>query len=480
MSDRSPPRLVLAATSSGAGKTSWMLGLLGALSRRGIAVQPYKAGPDYIDPGLHALVAGRVSRNLDTRLVPPARLVALFSRNSRDSDFSLIEGVMGYFDGAPGVRRNGSTAELAHLLRAPVALIVDVSGTGASAAATVLGFLRYRRPSRIACVLLNRVGSPRHHAIAAGAIEDTTGLPVVGWLGRKGDLTLPHRHLGLVAGNENSDFRVTCERIVDEVVANTDLDALLRIADSAEPLSTAGRYPFEPTVSATPGDTATRDPVRIAVARDEAFSFYYEDNLDALRASGATTEFFSPLRDEPIPSGCGAAYLGGGYPELHGDALSGNEITRRTLQAAADDGMPILAECGGFMYLMDTIVVADGTVYRGAGVFRGSATMGRARAALGYFDAEFLCDTFLGRAGGKLVGHGFHWSTIAADDPDAVPALRIGKPGEAPMIDGLVKNHVLATYLHVHFATKPSIVRGFVREARAYARSIAVRRDNER
>ncbi len=473
------PRFMIAATHSGAGKTSWTLGILAALVRRGLRVQPFKAGPDYIDPGLHSLVAGRPSRNLDTRLVSESRLRALFRSNAAEADLSLVEGVMGYYDGSGPHDDSGSGASLARLLGLPVFLIIDISGTSSSAAAVALGFVKYRRNSRIAGFLLNRAGSERHYHLTKGPIEEATGLPVLGWLPADSSMALPGRHLGLVAGNENSGFDRVVGRLAAVVERCVDLDSMLAIAHAVPDPKAGSRESFLRSRRSA-GNAASRGtgaPIRIAVARDEAFSFYYQDNFDILGRLGAELCFFSPLRDEALPEDCRGLYLGGGYPELYAATLESNIAMRAAIRNFTDSGAPVFAECGGYMYLMDAIVGTDGVAHPMAGVLRGKAIMGKKQAALGYYDAILRRDCPLGKTGDRLSGHCFHWSRIEADSGSstdgvsgitiAVPALLLSKPDGTAFTDGLARDSVFASYLHIHFAGNPEPARNFLRASAA-------------
>ncbi len=463
------PRITITATHSGAGKSSWTLGLLAAFRAQGVAVQPFKAGPDFIDPGLHTAVSGRISRNLDTRLMSRECVRRLFFRNALSADLSLIEGVMGYFDGAPDKSRSGlaegSTADLAAALRCPVLLILDVNGASDSAAATALGFVRYVRRSLIRGFLLNRAGSPKHAEAVRRAVEKSTELPVFGYLPREEALVLQDRHLGLVSASEDQGFGEAVGRLREAILRTTDLGAIRAVADSAPALE-------EPRGGPLPGQGASdmrRPPVRIAVARDQAFSFLYEDNLDLLRTLGVRTVFFSPLRDHALPPDIGGAYFCGGYPELYADALAANTPMRASVRCAAEAGLPILAECGGYMYLLEEIVSREGRRTPGAGVLRGTAVMGKSLAALGYCQAEAINDCILAPKGRVLAGHVFHWSSVTGADASGKPALLLRTSGHPPVTDGVSHASVFASYVHFHFAGCPAAARRFVRHCRLYA-----------
>lgn len=478
------PGFMIAGTGSGSGKTSWTLGLIAALRRKGLAVQPFKSGPDYIDPGLHSIVAGRFSRNLDTRLIPSRRLKSLYASACTGADVAIAEAVMGYYDGSGVGNAAGSGWSLARTLSLPVALIVDISGTYTSAAATALGFLHYRRPSRIAGILLNRAGSESHYRLAKAPVEDATGLPVLGWLPQDPSLALPERHLGLVAGAEVEGFDTTVSALADRIGANVDLDRLLAMAATAGDagpvdLSWIGTPPRPQGSSLEPHDLSGRARPVIAVARDEAFTFYYQDNLDILERLGARLVFFSPLADTALPEGANALYLGGGYPELHAQALGANSAMRDSIRRAITGGLPTFAECGGYMYLCRSFDGPDGTPAEGVGVVPGDARMKGHFMALGYHEGVTLADTAFARRGERLLGHCFHWSSIEnrTDDQHALDLRRAsGKNRDTsrpPERDGFCRDALFASYLHIHFATHPAFARRFVKASLAYSGAFA-------
>ena len=445
------PRFVIGAASSGAGKTSLALGILGALKDRGLDPRPFKIGPDYIDPGLHARVAGRPGRNLDPRLMGRAAVSACLSRNG-SGGVAVIEGVMGYYDGQPH-----SSADVAALVRAPAVLALDASAAAESCAATALGFVRYRRRSGIRAFILNRIAGDGHYAMAAGAVERATGLPVIGYLPNDPALSMPERHLGLAG--DAADFTRLARSLADAVAAHVDLDALLAIAGAAPDLADAPAI----VPAATRARSGTR-PV-IAVARDEAFSFYYQDNLDELERLGARLAFFSPLRDGALPEGTAAVYLGGGYPELHAATIAANEPMRRAIRDAALAGMPVYAECGGYLYLLEELDDMDGRPNSGCGVFPGRARMGSRLAALGYRDCSTLEASLVGPSGSRLSGHVFHYAVV--DDP-AAPALSMAKARRsdaAPALEGAARGSAFGSFLHVHFAANRGLARRLVAAA---------------
>ena len=449
---RSTPRLVVAGTASGVGKTTLTLGLIGAFATRGRSVAPFKVGPDYIDPTFHALAAGRPCRNLDTWIVPHTNLLALFERATRQTDLAVVEGVMGLYDGRTDAGESGSTSELAKLIQAPVLLVLDVGKQARSAAATALGFLRFDGATRLAGFILNRVGSARHAEAVRREIEAATGLPVLGTLARDAAIDLPERHLGLVPTQELGRARDVIGRLAELAAEHLDLTGIAALADGAPPLPAPqdSVFPAQPLRSDAPG---------LAVARDDAFSFYYEDSLDLLTAFGARLLPFSPLRDELLPIGTRGLYLGGGFPELFAAPLAANRPLLEAVRGAAADGLPIYAECGGLMYLAESLTDFDGREHRLASVLPCSVAMARRRSALGYVRLRTRQGTLLAPAGAELRGHEFHWSQLSTG-AEHLNAYDVIEPGRRP--EGFVQGNTLASYVHLHFGADPSLARRLV------------------
>jgi cobyrinic acid a,c-diamide synthase len=442
--------LVVAGLASGVGKTTLTLGLIGALKRRGLAVQPFKVGPDYIDPSQHAQVAGRPSRNIDSWQVPEAGLRELFWRATATADAAIVEGVMGLFDGRTGAGEVGSTAQVAKLLDLPVLLVVDAAKAGRSVAAAVVGARAIDPGVRIVGVVLNNVAGERHAAIGREAIESLAKLPVLGWLPRDAELRQEERYLGLVPGAERRVSETLVGRAVDRVESQIDLSRLVQVATVPrnEPES-SGLFPAESAPTCA----------RIAVAQDAAFSFYYQDSLDLLSAWGAELVPFSPLRDERLPDGIGGVYLGGGFPELFAIDLAVNAPMLEAVRAAARRGLPIYAECGGLMYLQDALIDADGRRHRMAGLVPGVSTLASKRLTLGYREARARQDNPIARAGQTIRGHEFHWS-VCESPPDKLAAWEI--LDGTGRVEGYASGTVLASYVHVHFASDPGLAPRFV------------------
>jgi len=467
-------RLVIAGTHSSVGKTTLTAGLIAALRNRGLTVQPFKAGPDYIDPSYHSLAAGygpsgaegRVCRNLDTWMVPPHRVRDLFAHASRDADMAIVEGVMGLYDGFAYRDESGSTAQVAKLLDAPVVLVLDASHMARSAGAVALGYREFDPGLALAGFVLNQVAGENHGQGVAAAVEDATGLPVLGWLPRDARLEIPERHLGLVPTAEpgshaihGTSWRSFIEAAAAAVTRHLDLDRLAAIARSAPELATP--EPMAQLLGAQKSDIS--HPSTVAVARDEAFSFTYEDNLDLLRAAGANIEFFSPLHDTALPSSTGCIVLSGGFPELYAAQLSANDEMRQAVRQAHQRGIPIYAECGGLMYLTQTITDLEGQEHPMIGLLPGRSRMTR-KLTLGYRQARAADDSWLLAAGETLRGHEFHYSVWEDRPFDLPPAYYLLPPdgqGE-PRSEGAHIGNLWASYVHLHFWGKPELVRRFV------------------
>jgi len=448
--------IVIAAPASGCGKTIVTLGLLAALRRRGHAVAPFKVGPDFIDPGHHGAACGRPSRNLDGWMCGEAFVRETFARGCDGADLAVIEGVMGLFDGAAGDSEEGSTAEIARWLGGRILLVVDARSQARSAAALVQGFAGFDPRLEFAGVLFNRVAGDRHERLLREAVASVPGLPpVLGCLRRDEELTLPERHLGLVTAGDAATAEDFFDRLADWVEKHLDIDQLLG--------ETGGQvYTFDTRVKCV--DLTPK--VRLGVARDEAFCFCYPENLELLEAAGAEIVPFSPLRDPALPAGIDGLYLPGGYPELHTGRLAKNEGLLRELREAAEGGLPVYAECGGFMLLAEAI---EGEPM--AGVFPAKARMLARRKALGYREATFTADTPLGRAGTTARGHEFHYSEM--DLPGSVPtSYRLSRRGGEDLgAEGYRTGNVLGSYVHLHFGSNPQLAGNFVEFCRSLKRS---------
>lgn len=456
----SVPALVIAAPASGSGKTTVATGLIGALGQAGHTVAPFKIGPDFIDPGYHGLAAGRPGRNLDPVLVPENLISPLYAHGASGADIAVIEGVMGLFDGRIGSAATtpaaGSTAHVAGLLGVPVVLVIDARGQSHSIAALLHGFSTFDSATRIAGVILNRVGSARHEQVLRQACEQA-GVPVLGSVPRVSELELPTRHLGLVTAVEyGRRARLAVEAMTALVARHVDLAAVVAVAESR-----AADPPWDPAVAA--GESAGRGETRatVAVAAGKAFSFGYAEHMELLGAAGAEVIEFDPLVDG-LPDGTDAVLLPGGFPEQFTAELSANDLVRRQINDLAVAGAPIHAECAGLIYLASEL---DG--YPMCGVLAGSARF-TSQLTLAYRDAVAVVDSPLYSAGQRAVGHEFHRTSVTFSDsyqPAWMYQVHQGERGSDSARDGVVHAGVHASYLHTHPAAAPGAVTRFVAHA---------------
>ena len=449
------PRVVIAGTNSGVGKTTIVTGLLAYFHSKGYQVQPFKVGPDYIDPGFHAKAAGRDSYNLDTWMTPADRLVPTFSSLSDGADISIIEGVMGLYDG--GANGVSSTADIAKKLKAPVILVLDCKSVGYSIAATALGFREYDKDVHIAGVILNRLGSERHEAMVREVMEKIH-MPVIGAFHRDDDLKTPERHLGLTPVTE-IETQQLISHMGEAAGKWVDTEALLTIAQNAPALD----VPEETNLG-------EKQNVRIGVARDEAFSFYYPASLEALERRGATLVDFSPLKDQEIPDVDGLIF-GGGFPEMFLHELENNTSMKASIQKAAADGMPIYAECGGLMYLCQKIQGFDGETYDMVGLVPGTCVMQKKLQRVGYVTGTALRDSIIAKQGDTLKGHEFHFSILECGDDFPWAYTLQGTRQKTGHIEGYAKDNVLASYLHLSFDGNPCAADCFMRKIAEYKKS---------
>ncbi len=478
-------RLVIAGTHSGVGKTTIAAGLMAALWRRGLTVQPFKVGPDYIDAGHHTAAAGRPCRNLDTWMMPPESVRSLFAHAGRDADIAIIEGVMGVYDGAGYDAETGSTAEVAKLLQAPVILVIDASKVARSAAALALGYQRFDPDLPLAGFIINRAGSAQHGAGVTEAIEKATGLPVFGWLPRDEGLKFPERHLGLVPAAEATDGSALVEAAGEMVMHHLDVGHLLALAgndtsrshalrgnacvrrSASRPISAQDGTQSVPTWVPTQSVGTRGSSPLFAVARDEAFHFTYEENLETLQDAGAHLAFFSPLRDATLPEGTAGVILSGGFPEMHAARLAANVSMKQALQDAHQRGLPIYAECGGLMYFTQAIVDLDGCEHRMVGLLPGHSVMSK-RLTLGYRLARAAGSSWLFAGGETVRGHEFHysqWEGRPADLPPAYTLLPSSGAGDS-WADGASVGNLWASYVHLNFWAKPELAERFVAACR--------------
>ena len=445
------PSIVIAGVRSGVGKTTIATGIMGALTKRGKRVQPFKAGPDYIDPSYHKLAAGIPSRNLDSWLLPHKIVSELFYKASQTADISIVEGVMGIFDGHSNLAEFVSTAQLAKLLHAPVVLIADASKVARSVAAEILGYQLFDPELNIAGVILNGIGSPRHLEFCKPQIEKSTGIPVIGYMPRRQDLVQPERHLGLIPTTEGTVVQQWYDSLISQTEETIDLEAICDIA------STAQLNPVEPYIY--PASPQPKTAV-IAVARDEAFSFYYQDSLDLLESWGAEIVEFSPLKDSKVPERWGGIYIGCGFPELFAQELSENKSMLRSMTEQINLGIPIYAECGGLMYLGHSLSDMTGQMHPMVQALPLSSSMKDQTLHLGYRELEALCDSPIMKKGQVIKGHEFHWSVLE-NNPELHNALYT-VVDQDNRFEGFRNENVWASYVHVHLASDPSLAKRFV------------------
>ena len=493
------PTLVIAGTHSGSGKTSLTLALTRMLTRRGLAVQTFKAGPDFLDPTYLAIASGRPCYNLDGWMSGKEHVCRLFERAAADADCALVEGVMGLYDGADPATDEGSTAQIARWLDAPVLLVVNVHGMGRSAAALVKGFVDFAMDIRFAGVLANHCGSERHAVWLADSLRAAGLPPLVGGIPRGAFPELMSRHLGLVTADERllpgtvlDALANTLERHIPIGTFFPDLPA--RTIPVPAPPGIGGKQGATPNVHAEIKQHPTRQTtlfpegseeeraaspasglkkigtgkggVRIGVARDTAFHFYYEDLFDALAAAGCEAVFFSPLSDRRLPEGISGLYFGGGYPEAHAAALAANGELLAAIREYAASGKPVYAECGGLMYLSRGLLAADGRFHSFLGILPSGTRMLAAKKALGYVEVTLTANSLWGRRGDAFRGHEFHYSELI-DDPAADPSWRTvyalrRRRSKAVEKEGFQKGAILASYTHLTYAAQPAAIEHFL------------------
>lgn len=432
---------------------------MAALVRRGLRVAPFKVGPDFIDPGHHGRVAGRPGRNLDGWMLPREYNLEAFRRAAADADVAVVEGVMGLFDGRDGRTDEGSTAQMAKWLDLPVALVVDARSMARSAAALVQGFENFDPALRFAGVVFNRLGGDRHLDYLRQALPGAVRMPCLGGIPRDAAVAIPERHLGLVTSDDHALEGAGLQRLADLIENRLDLDRLL--AGLPDVAAADGRR--------APGAFPPTGVVRIGVARDNAFCFYYPDNFELLEAQGAQLVFFSPLRDADLPPDLDGLYVGGGYPELFAETLSANKVLRERIRNRSAEGMPVYAECGGFMYLGAQLQDAGGRRFPMAGCFPFTARMLPRLKALGYREVRLERDTVLGSRGSVARGHEFHYSEIVEPLPPDPAAYRVaGRNGLETTPEGWVRHRTLGSYIHLHWGSAPQAAAAFVASCRSY------------
>jgi len=434
---------------------------MAAFSRQGLSVAPFKVGPDFIDPGHHSRITGKISRNLDGWMLPKEYNLACFRKHCANADLAIVEGVMGLFDGYDGKTEAGSTAQMAKWTDLPVILVVNAKSMARSAAALVQGFERFDKKLSFAGVIFNNIGSERHLEYLREALENNVDMPCLGGILRDKDITIPERHLGLVTDNDHPLSEKNKEKLADLIEKSIDIQYLLNI------------LPNIPTDSGFDQKhlNISKKYVNIGVARDNAFCFYYQDNLDMLQKNGANLVPFSPIKDKRLPENLNGLYFGGGYPELFAEKLSKNMELAAQVRGKSINGMPIYGECGGFMYLCSKLYTYDGREYPMSGCLPFTTRMFTKLKALGYREISLSEDTIIGRAGEKIKGHEFHYS----ETDDLLMEIKIDniykatdRSGQKKKLKGYRINNTLGSYCHLHFGSCPDTAETFVDACRAY------------
>ncbi|MFQ5975811.1 MAG: cobyrinate a,c-diamide synthase, partial [Candidatus Hydrothermarchaeales archaeon] len=447
------PRILLSGTSSRAGKTIVSVGLMRALKNRGYKVQPFKIGPDFIDPSFHLFATGSHSRNLDSYMMSKDNIQESFQRNAKGSDIAVIEGVMGLYDSHNGIEEKGSTAEVAKILDAPVILIANIERISRTAAAFVSGYKQFDSKVDIKGVLLNRAGSKRHGQKARLAVERLSKMKVLGVMPRDEGIMVPERHLGLIPAYEREELDAVIEKLAGFIEEYLDVDEMIELANNAPELEEIKENPvFHPE---------RKFDVNLGIVKDKAFTFYYQDNLDAFKANGAKISYIDSLNDQSLPD-IDALYIGGGFPEVFSKAMEENASLREDIKEFCSSGRPVYAECGGLMYLGEKATTVDGQSHEMVGFLPIETHMQERFQALGYARYDVIKDNPISRMGDSLVGHEFHYSKIKLlGDVDLVYKARRGR-GVDGRYDGILKKNTLASYLHLHVLSHPSMIENFL------------------
>ncbi len=447
-------KILIAGSYSGVGKTSISLGLMKALSKRGKKVQPFKVGPDYIDPMYHRFVTGEWSRNLDSYMLDDEQIKFVFKNSSEGKDISIIEGVMGLYDGIGTEINKHSTSQMSKILKSPVILVIDGKGMGASAGAMVLGYKQLDKDVEIVGVIANNVRTQRHYNIIKESIERFCGIEVLGYLPPDENVSVESRNLGLFPSNEIEDLERKVNTIADEMEKHIDIDRIIELSESENVTSSFELNMF----SEDPEVRALAEGKTVAVAYDKAFNFYYPDNIDLFKEIGANIITFSPINDEEIPE-ADLLYMGGGFPEVFAEELEKNVSMRKSIKKAHDEGLAIYAECGGLMYLGDSLVDMDGKKHEMVGAISGYSEMKKGLRRFGYCIATAKEDNLISYKGQEMSGHEFHSSEFYSDLDTAFTMKKIV---EDEVIDewegGYYVNNTLASYLHIHFYNNLSMV----------------------
>jgi cobyrinic acid a,c-diamide synthase len=453
--------IVIAGTHSGTGKTTISIGIMAALRKRGFSIQPFKVGPDFIDPGYHEAVCGIPSRNLDGWMLDKKYNLETFLNHSQGKDISIIEGVMGLYDGHDGKSEDGSTAQIAKWAKSPVLLVIDARSMARSVAAVLYGFEKYDKKVTIAGVILNRVSSLRHYTYLKDAIEGKCKAKVIGYLPSDSLIEIPERHLGLVTSKENILRREYIKRLTNLIEKFIDIPRLLKIASPIERKRRSLKSNIDTSTA------ATDRKVKIGVAYDNAFCFYYQDNFDLLKKMGAELVYFSPLKDTSLPPKLDGIYLGGGYPELFAGDLEKNQAMRKEIRMFAEAGGCIYAECGGLMYLGKKIRSFNNRDFKMVGFFPFTAKMETKLSALGYYTVKAVKDTILAKKGEVIKGHQFRYSTLEKIPSSLRRSYQLSKGSRSTTCkEGYVSKNVLASFVHLHFGSNSKSANHFIDSCR--------------
>ncbi len=450
---------VISGTKSGCGKTTLSLGLMAALTQRGLKVAPFKVGPDFIDPGHHTHITGKTSRNLDGWMLSKGYNLECFRRSVSAADVTVVEGGMGLYDGYDGKTEAGSTAQMAKWLELPVILTVDAKSMARSAAAMISGFEQFDKDLIFAGVVFNHLGSDRHLQYLQDALTGNVQMPYLGGIVHDEKIVIPERHLGLVTQDDYGLTEENIDRLVKLIEDSIDLDELIQNLPDLNLPKEIVPASFE----------SRQNKVRIGVARDNAFCFYYQDNLDLLEQHGAELVFFSPISKKNLPRQIDGLYFGGGYPELHADRLAANLSLKTEIKARCEDGMPIYGECGGFMFLCDELFDSNGSSHPMVSCFPFAPKMFQRLKALGYREVTLTRDTVIGTSGQSIRGHEFHYSELTRLSPTVETAYRItDRIGMEKSPDGYIVHRTLGSYNHLHFGSQPDAAARFVESCIAY------------
>ncbi|MCX7923573.1 MAG: cobyrinate a,c-diamide synthase [Clostridia bacterium] len=456
------PRIVIAGTNSGCGKTTITTGIMAALIKRGLKVQPFKVGPDYIDPMFHTFITGRDSRNLDSWMLDKEVVSWLFRRNARDADIAVTEGVMGLYDGYGGYSLEGSTAHVSKIIKSPVVLVVNGEGLSLSVVPIIQGFREFDKELDIRGIIINKIKSESHYMLLKQNIEEHTSISVLGYIPNMEEISLPSRHLGLIPEGEINNLKEKADILAAQIEKTVDIDLLIKISSQAVCLEDR-ELGF--------GIPEKSYKVKIAVAKDKAFNFYYKDNLDLLESMGAELVYFSPLNDLKVPEGISGLYVGGGYPEVWAKELEANADMRDSIRGLILAGLPTYAECGGLMYLSETIRDREGQIFNMVGAISGISEMTKSLKRFGYVDIEVALDNVASEEAYKVRAHEFHYSVTNVDEeiPTCYNITKTRRSGGSSIWQcGYKLHNLLAAYPHIHFWSNIRFAEKFVENCMKY------------